>query len=163
MPGHSSKVTTDHEEIRRWVEARGGWPARVKGTGDDDDPGLIRIDFPGYSGEESLEPISWDEWFRKFDERKLAFVYQDTTATGEKSFFNKLVSRDSVEGEERPAERERAPARSASGATGATGSRAKSSTERPATKSSQETSRSKTQRDGASARGASSRPRGREG
>jgi len=28
-----TKITTDHDEIRRWVEARGGKPATVKGTG----------------------------------------------------------------------------------------------------------------------------------
>ena len=29
-----SRMLTDHDEIRKWVEARGGRPARVKGTGD---------------------------------------------------------------------------------------------------------------------------------
>jgi hypothetical protein len=89
-----SHVTIDHEDIRRWVEARGGRPARVKGTGP-----ILRIDFPGYSGEETLEPISWDEFFRHFDERNLAFVYQDRTADGELSRFNKLVDRSEVEDE----------------------------------------------------------------
>ena len=92
-----SKVTTDHEEIRRWVEARGGRPARVKGTGDGSDPGLLRIDFPGGAGEESLEPISWEEWFRKFEENNLAFLYQETKETGEPSTFFKLVDRENIE------------------------------------------------------------------
>ena len=42
-----SKSTTDHDDIRRWVEERGGQPARVKETGDDGDPGILRIDYPG--------------------------------------------------------------------------------------------------------------------
>ena len=29
----SSKTTTDHDEIRRWAEERGGRPAHVKDTG----------------------------------------------------------------------------------------------------------------------------------
>jgi hypothetical protein len=41
-----TKMTTEHEQIRRWVEERGGKPARVRGTGSDDDPGILRIDFP---------------------------------------------------------------------------------------------------------------------
>jgi hypothetical protein len=90
-----SKVTTDHDEIRRWAEERNGKPTRVKGTGGADDPGILRIDFPGYSGEDSLEPISWEEFFAKFEEKKLALVYQEQTR-GEKSNFNKLVDRDSV-------------------------------------------------------------------
>lgn len=91
------KVTTDHEEIKKWAEARGGRPARVKRTGGKDDVGIIRIDFPGYSGEESLEVISWEEFFEKFDERDLALIYQDKTADGKLSRFSKLVSRETAE------------------------------------------------------------------
>jgi hypothetical protein len=95
MPGKSSHTTIDHEEIRRWAEERGGQPARVKGTGGDEQTGILRIDFPGYS-EGKLEPISWDEFFEKFDESNLAFVYAET-ARGQKSNFNKLISRESVD------------------------------------------------------------------
>jgi hypothetical protein len=82
------------------VEERGGTPACVRGTGERGDIGMIRIDFPGYSGEQTLQGISWDEWFRKFDERELALLVQETTASGQKSNFNKLVARDTVQ--ERP-------------------------------------------------------------
>jgi hypothetical protein len=91
-----SKTTTNHEFIRNWVEERGGTPACVKGTGGGSDPGMIRIDFPVWSGEESLQPISWDEWFKAFDDNKLAFLYQDTTKGGEESRFNKLVNRSTA-------------------------------------------------------------------
>lgn len=89
-----AKTTTDHEEIRRWVEARGGHPATVKRTSKGGEPGMLRIDFPGYSGEESLEPISRDEFFKVFEEKKLAFLHQDETTGGEESRFSKLVSRE---------------------------------------------------------------------
>src|SRR2546430_13602510 len=36
-------------------------PACVRGTGGKDDVGMIRLDFPGYSGEESLEEIRSEE------------------------------------------------------------------------------------------------------
>jgi hypothetical protein len=65
----------------------------VKGTGKGDDTGMIRLDFPGYSGEESLQEISWDDWFEKFDESGLALLVQDRTAGGTESNFNKLVRR----------------------------------------------------------------------
>ena len=54
---------------------------------------MIRLDFPGFSGEESLQEISWDEFFDKFDEQNLALLYQEQTAGGDQSNFNKLVSR----------------------------------------------------------------------
>jgi|SRR4051794_26233815 len=92
---HSSQTTTDHKKIQKWAEERGAKPASVRGTGGKNDVGLIRLDFPGYSGGDSLEEISWDEWFEKFDESGLALVYQEETSSGEKSNFNKLVSRES--------------------------------------------------------------------
>lgn len=93
-----SRVTTDHDDIRKWAKARGGKPTAVKGTSrGKKDVGMIRIDFPGYSGEGKLEPISWDEWFEKFDESNLAMILQEETAKGQKSNFNKLVARESVE------------------------------------------------------------------
>jgi hypothetical protein len=93
-PSSESNTTTDHEEIRRWVEEHGGKPARVKGTGDGDDPGMLRIDFPGGAGEDRLEHISWDDWFQKFDENGLAFLYQEKKADGEDSTFFRLLKRD---------------------------------------------------------------------
>ena len=91
---HGSHTTTDHEEIRRWAEARHAKPSCVRGTGSKNDVGMLRLDFPGYTGEDKLEHISWDDWFEKFDERGLALLYQEETAAGEKSNFNKLVSRN---------------------------------------------------------------------
>ncbi len=90
----TSTTTTDHDEIRRWVEEHGGKPASVRGTEGGDDAGVLRIDFPGGAGEDALEHISWDDWFRKFEESGLAFLYQQEKASGEDSTFFKLVSRD---------------------------------------------------------------------
>jgi hemerythrin superfamily protein len=84
-----AKATINHKRIRSWVESKGGCPAQVKRTGDDDDVGIIRIDYPGYSGKQSLEKISWDDFFEKFEKSKLAFLYQDE----EDSRFSKLVKR----------------------------------------------------------------------
>ncbi len=86
-----SKTTTDHDEIRRWVEERGGRPARVAATGNGDDPGILRIDFG--DEDEGLEEISWEDFFDAFDENNLAFLYQDSTEGGDTSRFNKFVSR----------------------------------------------------------------------
>ena len=93
---HSGNMTTDHNEIQRWAEDRGGKPACVQGTGGKGDIGMLRIEFPGKPNakDAKLQPISWDDFFEKFDERGLALVYQDKTARGQKSNFNKLVSRE---------------------------------------------------------------------
>ncbi len=85
-----ARVTTDPEEIRRWAEARGGKPAVVEGTD------ILRINFPGYH-EAKLQDISWPEFFQKFEEKGLAFLYQEETVEGERSNFNKFISRESVQ------------------------------------------------------------------
>ncbi|MCC6553095.1 MAG: helix-hairpin-helix domain-containing protein [Polyangiaceae bacterium] len=96
----AAKATIDHDFIRRWVEERGGTPAHVKRSGGrrgPDDPGILRIDFPGWSGEGTLEPISWEQWFEAFEANRLAFLHQDEKLGDQPSRFNKLVSRDTVE------------------------------------------------------------------
>lgn len=84
----ASNTTTDHQQIRKWAEARDGHPAvvRTKGKG-----GILRIDFG--EPEENLEEVSWDEFFRIFDENDLDFLYQDKTSDGGVSRFNKFVQR----------------------------------------------------------------------
>jgi hypothetical protein len=94
----TSKTTTNHEEIKQWVEERGGHPARVKGTDEEGGAGVLRIDFPGYSGKGTLEKITWEEFFTGFEESNLAFLYQEETKDGSESRFSKLVDRDSAEG-----------------------------------------------------------------
>lgn len=88
-----SKTTQDHDEIRKWAEARGAKPAAVAQTERKGKTGILRLEFPGSPNAEddSLEEISWEEFFRKFDESGLEFVYQEETSGGEKSNFNKLV------------------------------------------------------------------------
>lgn len=89
-----SQTTTDHQTIRDWVEERGGSPVSIKGTGDESDPGLLRIDFPDSDSDEPFEKIGWDDFFDKFDAKKLAFLYQDTRSDGSRSYFCKLIDRD---------------------------------------------------------------------
>jgi len=85
-----TRATTRHDEIRKWKETRGGKPATVKRTESHGEAGVLRIDFPGYRGSVSLEEISWEEFFNKFDENQLTFLHQDKTSSGEESRFLSL-------------------------------------------------------------------------
>jgi hypothetical protein len=115
----AAQATTDHDEIREWAERRGAHPAVVKGTG------IIRLDFPGFSGEGSLEPISWEEFFEKFEESELTLLHQDKTGTGRDSNFNKLVRRSTLDEKAGGRGRSGAGARSSSSGARASGRRAK--------------------------------------
>ncbi len=92
----SAVRTTNHDEIRKWVDERGGRPARVNAPGHKQGGGILRIDFddPGGEEDESLESLDWDTFFDTFEANKLAFLHQDRTPDGEVSRFNKFVSRD---------------------------------------------------------------------
>ena len=92
MPSESH-TTTDHDEIRRWVEDHDGTPVLVKATESEDGSGVLRIDFPGGAGGDRFDEVEWDQWFQVFDDKDLAFLYQAHKASGEDSTFFKLVRR----------------------------------------------------------------------
>jgi len=81
-------ITTDHDEIRRWVQAHHGAPAR-------DSAGQLRIDFLGTVT--GLERLSWDEWFTAFEEQSLALCYPEPHIRGGTSAWFELVPRDGAE------------------------------------------------------------------
>jgi hypothetical protein len=91
--GNDIHLTTDHHEIRRWVEDVGGRPARARIAASGAATDVPRLDIPGEAKNENLEPISWDDWFRKFDEAGLALLYEERGPDGSGSTFNKLVQR----------------------------------------------------------------------
>jgi hypothetical protein len=88
----SSKTTTDHDAIRKWAEKRGGHPTSVTGTEHGKEgAGVLRLDF-GVK-DEKLHAVDWDAFFDKFEEARLAFLYQDKTANGKMSRFHKFIHR----------------------------------------------------------------------
>ena len=88
-----AEVTTNHDTIRHWVEQKGGKPAAVARTHHGGDVGIVRIMLPNapQSEHQALTEISWDEFFKEFEKRKLALLYE------EDSLFSKIVGRDTAE------------------------------------------------------------------
>lgn len=94
MPTSDSKTTTDHATIREWAEARDGKPSVVESTANSGKGGgLLRINFPGYA-EDNLKDISWEEFFKIFDDNDLQFLYQEQTKDGKESRFFKFVNKE---------------------------------------------------------------------
>lgn len=86
------ETTTDHETIRRWIEERGSTAARVtEPTGDD--PGSLAV-VPEGTDDESVEEITWEEFFRIFEEENLAFVHQTTRDDPDERWFCRFVDRE---------------------------------------------------------------------
>jgi hypothetical protein len=98
------EYTTDHKMIRQWAGRWHARPATMKGR--DAEPaegkptagGVLRIRFPKDPDEKSLQPISWDEFFRRFEAEHLALEYLDEPRSQVKGQpFARLVDRRSVQ------------------------------------------------------------------
>ncbi len=87
----ASLVTRNHDVIQKWAEKRGAKPSTVPGTEHGDHLGVLRFQFPGYGGD-SLEEVSWEDWFHTFDSRDLVFLYQEHLKSGDQSNFFRLES-----------------------------------------------------------------------
>lgn len=89
--------TIDHEVIQRWVQERHGRPAQVKPLSEHRPgqmSGLLRINF----GDDIayLEDISWDNFFKTFDARRLIFLYQNDAEKGEQSTFYRIIPKSEM-------------------------------------------------------------------
>jgi hypothetical protein len=73
MMANERKTTTNHEEIRRWVD----------------------FNFPG-ADKKDVDEIAWEEFFKTFDRQNLAFEYEETPPD-QPNPFCRLVSRDTGE------------------------------------------------------------------
>lgn len=87
--------TINHEEIRSWVQEHGGQPRALRTT--DGDFAIVRFDYrdalQSSASSVPLEPISWDEFFHQFEDRRLAFVYEENAESGQENKLSKLVGR----------------------------------------------------------------------
>src|ERR671926_261603 len=69
-PDHDGQTlaTRNHDVIQKWAEERKAEPATIEGTEHGDHLGVLRFDFPGYDSSDKIKHVSWDEWFRTFDD-----------------------------------------------------------------------------------------------
>jgi len=66
-------ATTDHKTILEWTRKNQGIPIMKPKNSD----GIkeIAIDFSGASANDDAVAVTWEEWLRLFDKRKLVFLY----------------------------------------------------------------------------------------
>jgi hypothetical protein len=98
-------TTTDHLEIREWVEDHGGEPAIID-KGGMNGSGILYVDFHSGLRNNALKDVTWDEFFDAFEENHLAFIYRETKSNKDSSFF-KFVARDMEEEIGKEGEKER--------------------------------------------------------
>ncbi len=91
------RTTTDHNEIRKWAEGLRGRPAILDHPIARADKLGIRIDFPGETHEVLMTEkrrASWDEFFKIFEDQRLALTYEDQPQGGDPSDWYRFEKRD---------------------------------------------------------------------
>lgn len=90
-----ARVTTNHNEIRKWIIDHGGVPACTEGREPPrENVGVLRVLFEGQQVSEKLVRMEWDEFFTKFDQAHLAFFYEEDIPDGKKNNYYKFISRN---------------------------------------------------------------------
>ncbi len=84
--------TTDHDEIRKWVEEKGGEPAVIKGVSGSEGEGILTLVF-GQPGPD-VQVISWQEFFNTFEDNELRFRYEDPVPADEAGWDFGFEGRD---------------------------------------------------------------------
>jgi hypothetical protein len=86
-------LTTDHDEIRQWVESVGARPVQVRLAASTGRVGVPALDVPGRRTSGAVEAVTWDDWFDEFDRAGLALLYEPEPASSAPAPFGKLVPR----------------------------------------------------------------------
>jgi hypothetical protein len=91
----SFKVTTNHNEIKKWITEHGGVPALSQESPDADENAL-RIKFDAAS---PYRDIGWTEFFDRFESDKLALSYSDYVIKGDEELSFNFINREVAEGQ----------------------------------------------------------------
>jgi hypothetical protein len=92
-------ITTDHAIIKQWVEENDGKPALVGSLAEPEEIVGLRIEFPGETQENLLsdnEPnpeVSWDDFFRIFEDKLMAFMYNPKKRGQDKTDAYRFIPR----------------------------------------------------------------------
>lgn len=94
--GCGTHLTSDHEFIKCWAMERNGRPVTIQSsTRESLNQPEVRILFPDYNTEKyTINHLSWDEFFERFERSHLALLYQERSWTGGESRFCILVDRE---------------------------------------------------------------------
>ena len=72
------KATTDPSLIKKWAEARRATPAVIRKFTSDGMEMVLSFLFPDINIDEVVTRLSWEEFFEKFNQQRLVFVYEDS-------------------------------------------------------------------------------------
>ncbi len=72
------KPTRDHAKIRNWARRHDAAPAEIKPFVFDGEPSILYFLFgASKAGTDEIRPISWEDFFAKFDLLELAMAWDE--------------------------------------------------------------------------------------
>lgn len=97
-----SKLTTDHEEIKQWAVNHEAKPEIIDEPDARGDSIGIRLDFPGkkddrFISKDLYHEVSWEEFFKVFDEAGLGFIYEQIETEKDPSMEYRFVRLDNLD------------------------------------------------------------------
>jgi hypothetical protein len=93
-------TTTDHNEIRTWVQRHQGRPQIDDFSAGEAGQRMLRIDFPGEADDQFLgdsdkpHNTSWDAFFKEFDDQELSFMYTEHVDKSDPSMSYRFAPRE---------------------------------------------------------------------
>ena len=93
-------TTTDHTEIRSWVEKHHGRPQIDNFSAGEAGQKMLRIDFPGDADDQYLgdsdrpHNTSWEDFFKEFESQELAFMYAQQVNKEDPSMSYRFAPRE---------------------------------------------------------------------
>lgn len=88
--------TINHNEIKNWAEERKGTPASLKEPSAEASNLILRILFDHEKNVDQVKNISWEQFFKLFEQHQLAFVYKHENFGGKNSNAHRFVFRDDI-------------------------------------------------------------------
>jgi hypothetical protein len=92
------QATQNHDTIRDWVERRSGHAAVINGPHPDAPEGYrapigdLCFGFLGYASHNRLEPLLWDEFFRRFDAENATLHYVERERDNSLSYRYRITT-----------------------------------------------------------------------
>ncbi|MBS1597421.1 MAG: hypothetical protein JST75_04295 [Bacteroidetes bacterium] len=87
-------ATTDHKTILEWTRRNQGIP--IMKSKNKEGVKEIAIDFSNGTENDDAVAVTWEEWLRVFDKRKLVFMYGDHINNEQSRLYYRLESRQSL-------------------------------------------------------------------
>lgn len=94
------KITTKHDEIKKWVEEHGGRPAIIGSLELNINSVGLQLNFHGKQDKEYLGEsvpliyVNWEKFFEIFDKKNLALMYEERKDYFDISMSYRFINRN---------------------------------------------------------------------